>query len=62
MSQQVAFKMSLAIAWKSALQLQGASTTGLAHFKKLEVHDGEVEKQFVYRGKTADKSGQRAYS
>ncbi len=62
MSQQVAFKMSLAIAWKSAMQLQGASTIGLAHFKKLEVHDGEVEMQFVYQRKAAKKSGQRAYS
>jgi hypothetical protein len=61
MSQQVV-KMSHSIAWKSAMQLQGASTIGLAHFKKLEVHDGEVETQFVYRGKTAKKSGQRAYS
>jgi hypothetical protein len=58
MSQQVAFKMSLAIASKSAMQLQGASTTGLAHVKKLEVHDGEVERQFVYQRKTAKKSGQ----
>lgn len=55
MSQQVAFKMSHSIAWKSAMRLQGASTFGLAHFKKLEMRHGEGEMQFVYQGRTAKK-------
>ncbi len=37
------------------MQLQAASTFGLAHFKKREMHYGELERQSVYSRKTTKK-------